>query len=48
MTSVRNTFIKSTLASPEVTWETVQQSNIGIDLGLFRNRLTITADYYVN
>lgn len=38
---------QSVLASPDVTWETVQQSNIGIDLGLFGNRLTITADYYV-
>lgn len=38
---------QSVLASPDVTWETVQQSNIGIDLGLLRNRLTITADYYV-
>lgn len=35
------------LASPEVTWETIQQSNIGVDLGLFKNRLSITADYYV-
>lgn len=35
------------LASPEVTWETVQQSNIGIDVGLLKNRLTISADYYV-
>jgi TonB-linked SusC/RagA family outer membrane protein len=38
---------QDTLASPNVTWETVQQSNIGIDLGLLDNRLTITADYYV-
>ena len=35
------------LASPEVTWETVQMSNIGIDAGFFRNRLTVAADYYV-
>lgn len=35
------------LASPDVTWETVQQSNIGLDLSLLRSRLTITADYYV-
>ncbi|MGB8193942.1 MAG: TonB-dependent receptor, partial [Chitinophagaceae bacterium] len=40
-------FYQSTLASPGKTWETVEQSNIGIDLGLFRNRLTVTADYYV-
>jgi TonB-linked SusC/RagA family outer membrane protein len=35
------------LSSPDITWETVQQSNIGVDLGLLRNRLNITADYYV-
>jgi TonB-linked SusC/RagA family outer membrane protein len=40
-------FYQGTLASPEKTWETVEQSNIGIDLGFFRNRLTVTADYYV-
>lgn len=38
---------QSALASPEVTWETVQQSNIGVDIGLLDNRLSITADYYV-
>lgn len=38
---------QNTLASPDKTWETVEQSNIGIDLNLFRNRLSITADYYV-
>ncbi|RYF96963.1 MAG: SusC/RagA family TonB-linked outer membrane protein [Chitinophagaceae bacterium] len=37
---------QNTLASPEVTWETVQQSNIGIDLGLLKNRLNITFDLY--
>lgn len=35
------------LASPDVTWETVQQSNIGVDIGILNNRLSITADYYV-
>ncbi|MCW3093383.1 MAG: TonB-dependent receptor plug [Ferruginibacter sp.] len=38
---------QDTLPSPDKTWETVEQSNIGIDLGLLNNRLTITADYYV-
>ena len=38
---------QSTLASPDKTWETVEQSNIGVDVTLFRNRLAITADYYV-
>lgn len=40
-------FYQSTLASPQKTWETVEQSNIGVDLGFFQNRLTVTADYYV-
>ncbi|RYZ30188.1 MAG: SusC/RagA family TonB-linked outer membrane protein, partial [Chitinophagaceae bacterium] len=45
---VRTQYIyQSELASPEKTWETVQQSNIGIDMALLRNRLSITADYYV-
>ncbi|MGN6401330.1 MAG: SusC/RagA family TonB-linked outer membrane protein [Flavisolibacter sp.] len=38
---------QSVLASPEVTWETVQQFNVGIDVGLLNNRLSITADYYI-
>lgn len=45
---VRTQYIfQSQLASPEKTWETVEQSNIGIDLGMLRSRLQITADYYI-
>lgn len=40
-------FYQSQLASPDIKWETVEQSNVGIDLGLLNNRLTITADYYI-
>ncbi|WP_460432573.1 TonB-dependent receptor [Arachidicoccus ginsenosidivorans] len=35
------------LASSTKTWEIVQTSNIGLDLGLLSNRLNITADYYI-
>ncbi|HEV7780077.1 MAG TPA: SusC/RagA family TonB-linked outer membrane protein, partial [Chitinophagaceae bacterium] len=35
------------MASPDLTWETVAMSNVGIDLGFLKNRLTVTADYYV-
>lgn len=38
---------QSQLASPQKTWETVQQANLGIDAGFLRERLTLTADYYV-
>lgn len=34
-------------ASPDLTWEEVAMSNAGIDLGFLKNRLSITADYYV-
>lgn len=31
----------------DLRWETTEQRDIGIDIGLFRNRLLLTADYYV-
>lgn len=40
-------FFQEELASPRKTWETVQQSNIGIDVGFLHDRLSLTADYYV-
>ncbi len=36
----------SRVANPDLKWETTAQANVGIDLGLFKNRLSITADYY--
>ena len=35
------------LASRNITWETVETSDIGVDVGLFKNKLTVTADYFV-
>jgi TonB-linked SusC/RagA family outer membrane protein len=32
--------------NPDIQWETSQQTNVGLDLTI-KNRLTITADYYV-
>ena len=44
----RNQYVyQSIQSSPNLTWETVSQSNIGFDLGLLNNRLNITGDYYV-
>ena len=34
------------VANPDLKWETTAQSNLGIDLGFFKNRLTITAEVY--
>lgn len=34
------------IANPKLKWETTSQANIGVDLGLFKNRITVTADVY--
>lgn len=34
------------LRNTELTWETTTQTNVGIDLTLFNNRITFAADYY--
>lgn len=37
----------TSLGTPGISWETSQQTNIGIDLGLLKNTLTFSADYFV-
>lgn len=39
-------YFQSALASKSKTWETIETTNIGIDLGFLYSRLNITADYY--
>ncbi|MBC9797749.1 SusC/RagA family TonB-linked outer membrane protein [Sinomicrobium weinanense] len=34
------------LANPDIQWETQQQVDIGLDVGLFNNRVLFTADLY--
>jgi TonB-linked SusC/RagA family outer membrane protein len=41
-----NGLIQSTIPNPELTWEKSTQTDIGIELGLFKNRLFLLADYY--
>jgi TonB-linked SusC/RagA family outer membrane protein len=36
-----------TLTDPRLKWETNEQSNIGIDLGVLNNNLTVTLDYFI-
>lgn len=40
-------FAVSSIGNPNTKWEAVEQTNLGIDLGLFNNRLYLTADYYI-
>ncbi len=35
-----------TLPNADLGWESTEQYNVGIDVGLFNNRLNIVADYY--
>lgn len=39
---------ENTFAAPNLSWEVEKKANIGIDLGLFRGRIDITADYFSN
>ena len=44
--NVRVGVYNSTLANSNLVWERTQSLNFGIDLGLFKNRVSVTAEYY--
>jgi TonB-linked SusC/RagA family outer membrane protein len=35
------------VGTPDITWETTQQTNIGLDIGFLKNAVTLTLDYYI-
>ncbi|MEY4541192.1 MAG: hypothetical protein RLZZ306_2949 [Bacteroidota bacterium] len=35
------------LGNPDLGWELTKMSNIGIDLGIIKNKFTLSADYYI-
>lgn len=37
----------ATLANEKLKWETTGQLNVGLDLGFFEDRISITTDYYI-
>jgi TonB-linked SusC/RagA family outer membrane protein len=39
-------YLPTNIGNPDVKWETAQQSNIGLDAGLFNERLTVSVDYF--
>lgn len=43
---VEDTYYQSSLASIDKTWEVITTTDIGFDLGLFDNKLSVTGDYY--
>ncbi|HNX66998.1 MAG TPA: SusC/RagA family TonB-linked outer membrane protein, partial [Bacteroidales bacterium] len=38
----------TTMANPDLTWETTYTRNLGLDFGLFRDRFTGSVEYYYN
>jgi TonB-linked SusC/RagA family outer membrane protein len=42
-----NGMIPTRIANPSLKWETSEQTDLGIDLGFFNNKFTLTADYYI-
>jgi TonB-linked SusC/RagA family outer membrane protein len=41
-----NAIVPVQLANPDLKWESSYQSNFGIDLGLIKNRISLSLDYY--
>jgi TonB-linked SusC/RagA family outer membrane protein len=35
-------------SNPDLKWEETTMTNIGLDLGLFKNKFTLSAEYYLN
>ncbi|WP_245907016.1 SusC/RagA family TonB-linked outer membrane protein [Reichenbachiella versicolor] len=38
--------IQTEFANPDVKWETSKQTNLGLDMAMFANKVTFTADFY--
>lgn len=45
--NIVNAVRPSTVANNDLSWESTKQTNIGLDIGLFDNKITINTDYYV-
>jgi TonB-linked SusC/RagA family outer membrane protein len=41
-------FVPAVIPNPDLTWETQEQLNGGIDLALLKGRINITADYFIS
>jgi TonB-linked SusC/RagA family outer membrane protein len=41
-------YAQTAIPNPDLTWENVTKQNIGLDVSMLRNRLGITADYFVH
>jgi TonB-linked SusC/RagA family outer membrane protein len=39
--------VSGSISNPDLSWEKNAQLDVGIDIGFFRNRIMLTADYYI-
>ncbi|MEI7503886.1 MAG: TonB-dependent receptor, partial [Paludibacter sp.] len=44
--AISNATIKTSMANPNLKWETTEQTDLGLDIGLFKQRVRIEADYF--
>ena len=44
--SILSGLTPSRIANPNLRWESTEQYDVGLDVGLFANRIRLTADYY--
>ena len=45
-TSATTGYVPSTLANPNLTWEHIKMVNVGVDVALLQNRLTMSFDWF--
>ena len=45
--SVQEAATQIRLANSRLKWETLKQTNFGFDLGMYENKLSVTADYFI-
>ena len=44
--AISNATVKTQMANPNLKWETTEQTDLGLDIGLFKQRVRIEADYF--
>jgi TonB-linked SusC/RagA family outer membrane protein len=45
--TVYNISTPASIANPNIKWEAVKQTNVGLDISMFKNRLSFVADYFI-
>ena len=46
-TKVGDEYLPSRYGNPDLKWETTTQNNVGVDLGILKNNLTFSMDYFI-